>query len=80
MMGHKDTTEELQECCADLKVLGKREFKQLIKWRVGVVKALAAKEKAAKAEVVRSRLYPRPLDPPLFTLAPRKRRRSRCRD
>mmetsp|Transcript_28402 Transcript_28402/g.90520 ORF Transcript_28402/g.90520 Transcript_28402/m.90520 type:complete len:596 (-) Transcript_28402:56-1843(-) len=51
MMGHKDTTEELQECCADLKVLGKREFKQLIKWRVGVVKALAAKEKAAKAEV-----------------------------
>jgi AdoMet-dependent rRNA methyltransferase SPB1 len=27
------TTEEIQECCKDLKVIGKKDFKGLIKWR-----------------------------------------------
>ncbi|KAI1135693.1 AdoMet-dependent rRNA methyltransferase spb-1 [Hypoxylon sp. FL0543] len=29
-----DTTEEVRICCADLKVLGRREFKLLLKWRL----------------------------------------------
>ncbi|KAI1214603.1 AdoMet-dependent rRNA methyltransferase spb-1 [Annulohypoxylon truncatum] len=29
-----DTTEEIRICCADLKVLGRREFKLLLKWRL----------------------------------------------
>ncbi|KAI1661164.1 AdoMet-dependent rRNA methyltransferase spb-1 [Daldinia decipiens] len=29
-----DTTEEIRICCADLKVLGRREFKILLKWRL----------------------------------------------
>ena len=27
-------TEELRQCCEDLKVLGKRDFKALLKWRL----------------------------------------------
>ncbi|OTB18085.1 hypothetical protein K445DRAFT_314898 [Daldinia sp. EC12] len=29
-----ETTEEIRICCADLKVLGRREFKLLLKWRL----------------------------------------------
>jgi AdoMet-dependent rRNA methyltransferase SPB1 len=31
-----ETTEEIRLCCADLKVLGKKEFKLLLKWRLKV--------------------------------------------
>ena len=31
-----DTTEEIRTCCADLKVLGRRDFKLLLKWRLKV--------------------------------------------
>lgn len=31
-----DTTEEVRKCCADLKVLGRRDFKILLKWRLKV--------------------------------------------
>eukprot|EP00456_Euglypha_rotunda_P010754 TRINITY_DN12756_c0_g1_i6.p1 TRINITY_DN12756_c0_g1~~TRINITY_DN12756_c0_g1_i6.p1 ORF type:complete len:323 (-),score=83.56 TRINITY_DN12756_c0_g1_i6:19-891(-) len=30
---HEDTTEEIKQLCADLKVLGKRDFSNLLKWR-----------------------------------------------
>ena len=29
-----ETTQEVRECCADLKVLGRKEFKLLLKWRL----------------------------------------------
>lgn len=31
-----ETTEEIRNCCADLKVLGRKEFKLLLKWRLKV--------------------------------------------
>ncbi|KAI9774775.1 MAG: AdoMet-dependent rRNA methyltransferase spb1 [Geoglossum umbratile] len=29
-----ETTREIQDCCADLKVLGRKEFRSLLKWRL----------------------------------------------
>ncbi|KAF6836310.1 et-dependent rrna methyltransferase spb1 [Colletotrichum plurivorum] len=31
-----ETTDEIRRCCADLKVLGRKEFKMLLKWRLKV--------------------------------------------
>ncbi|KAL4785562.1 Spb1 C-terminal domain-containing protein [Aspergillus varians] len=31
-----ETTEEIQKCCEDLKVLGKKEFRNLLRWRLKV--------------------------------------------
>lgn len=32
----EDTTEEIRTCCEDLRVLGKKEFRNLLKWRLKV--------------------------------------------
>ncbi|PWY95874.1 AdoMet-dependent rRNA methyltransferase spb1 [Aspergillus sclerotioniger CBS 115572] len=32
----EDTTDEIRSCCEDLKVLGKKEFRNLLKWRLKV--------------------------------------------
>ena len=42
------TTEAVLEACADLKVLGKREFRLLLAWRLKVADAWAKEEKARK--------------------------------
>ncbi|CAG8447215.1 11599_t:CDS:10, partial [Scutellospora calospora] len=39
LLNHEFTTEEIKLCCDDLKVLGKREFKNLLKWRNHVKEA-----------------------------------------
>lgn len=46
-----DTTAEIRECCADLKVLGRKEFKLLLKWRLRVreIFGLSLKKSAAAA-------------------------------
>ena len=31
-----ETTQEIRDCCADLKVLGRKEFKKLLRWRLKV--------------------------------------------
>ncbi len=31
-----ETTDEIRQCCADLRVLGRKEFKNLLKWRLQV--------------------------------------------
>ncbi|CAG8608225.1 19166_t:CDS:10 [Cetraspora pellucida] len=33
LLNHESTTEEIKICCDDLKVLGKKEFKNLLRWR-----------------------------------------------
>lgn len=54
-----ETTEEIRTCCADLKVLGRKEFKLLLRWRLKVrerfgfatkATAAAAAEEAEKAQ------------------------------
>lgn len=55
-----ETTDEIRTCCADLKVLGRKEFKLLLKWRLKVreifgfptKKSTAAAAAAAAAEEV----------------------------
>ncbi|PTB62756.1 hypothetical protein BBK36DRAFT_1136409 [Trichoderma citrinoviride] len=47
-----ETTAEIRECCADLKVLGRKEFKLLLKWRLRVRDIFGlSQKKAAAAEV-----------------------------
>ena len=47
-----ETNEEIKNCCDDLKVLGRREFKLLLKWRLKMRKVLGfdAEEKPAAVE------------------------------
>ncbi|KAG7385655.1 AdoMet-dependent rRNA methyltransferase spb1 [Phytophthora pseudosyringae] len=44
---HKDTSDEIMTCLSDLKVLGKGDFKSLLKWRTRMLKY---KEELLKAE------------------------------
>ncbi|KAI5056953.1 hypothetical protein GOP47_0028771 [Adiantum capillus-veneris] len=48
---HPLTTDEVKLLCEDLRVLGKQEFKQLLKWRLNVRKALAEVERVPATEV-----------------------------
>ena len=47
---HPATTAEIKLLCADIKVLGKGDFKHLIKWRLAVLKDLKKLEKASAAK------------------------------
>lgn len=44
---HTLTTEEVKALCEDLRVLGKQDFKHLLKWRLVMRKALSPSEKAS---------------------------------
>ncbi|KAG8368223.1 hypothetical protein BUALT_Bualt15G0022800 [Buddleja alternifolia] len=46
---HTLTTEEVKALCDDLRVLGKQDFKYLLKWRMHIRKALSPSEKATSA-------------------------------
>lgn len=43
IINHESTNEEIKACCADLRVLGRKELLKLLKWRREVRKDLAAK-------------------------------------
>lgn len=48
-----ETTDEIRRCCEDLKVLGRKEFKILLKWRLKVREIFGfPTKKAAQPEVV----------------------------
>ncbi|OWM87239.1 pre-rRNA 2'-O-ribose RNA methyltransferase [Punica granatum] len=44
---HALTTEEVKHLCDDLRVLGKQDFKHLLKWRMNLRKALSPSQKAS---------------------------------
>ncbi|GAB7354170.1 hypothetical protein MBLNU459_g4724t1 [Dothideomycetes sp. NU459] len=44
-----ETTQEVRDCCADLKVLGRKEFKLLLRWRLKVRERFGFSTKAKKA-------------------------------
>ncbi|KAK6240918.1 Ribosomal RNA methyltransferase [Theobroma cacao] len=46
---HSSTTEEIKALCDDLRVLGKQDFKCLLKWRLHLRKALSPSEKATSS-------------------------------
>src|SRR5947207_11149537 len=49
-----ETTEEIRSCCADLKVLGRKEFRTLLRWRLKVRDkfGMLEKTKQQKAKVI----------------------------
>ncbi|KAK5277287.1 AdoMet-dependent rRNA methyltransferase spb1, partial [Cryomyces antarcticus] len=44
-----ETTQEIRDCCADLRVLGRKEFKRLLGWRLKVRDKFGFSAKAKKA-------------------------------
>ncbi|XP_023512222.1 adoMet-dependent rRNA methyltransferase spb1-like [Cucurbita pepo subsp. pepo] len=48
---HDLTTEEVKALCDDLRVLGKQDFKHLLKWRLHIRKALSPNQKATPTSV-----------------------------
>eukprot|EP00250_Pteridium_aquilinum_P005462 c1554_g1_i1 orf=81-2570(+) len=48
---HALTTDEVKLLCEDLRVLGKQEFKQLLKWRLNVRKALSEVESVPASKI-----------------------------
>ncbi|CAI5491378.1 unnamed protein product, partial [Closterium sp. Naga37s-1] len=54
VIDHPLTTPEIHELCQDLRILGKRDFKQLLKWRLKIRKdlpELVRQDKRAEGEV-----------------------------
>ena len=45
-----ETTEEIRHACADLKVLGRKDFKNLLKWRLKVRQIFGFSQKGKKVE------------------------------
>jgi AdoMet-dependent rRNA methyltransferase SPB1 len=43
-----ETTEEIRSCCADLKVLGRKEFRTLLRWRLKVRDKFGMSDKSKK--------------------------------
>jgi AdoMet-dependent rRNA methyltransferase SPB1 len=48
LLDNKATTEEIKACCEDLRLLGRNDFKALLKWRMALVRAHQKALKDAK--------------------------------
>ncbi|KAG0205363.1 AdoMet-dependent rRNA methyltransferase spb1 [Mortierella sp. GBA30] len=57
-----ETTEEVKECCEDLKVLGKKDFKNLLKWRLSIRLEVGLDKKAEPKPVVQETVEVTALD------------------
>ncbi|XP_014213992.1 pre-rRNA processing protein FTSJ3 [Copidosoma floridanum] len=44
ILNHNETTREIKECCKDIKVLGKKDFRLLINWQKSMKKLFGEKE------------------------------------
>jgi len=51
-----ETTEEIRNCCKDLKVLGRKDFKLLLRWRLKVreIFGFSSKKKQAEADAAKA--------------------------
>ncbi|EUC45614.1 hypothetical protein COCMIDRAFT_26260 [Bipolaris oryzae ATCC 44560] len=50
-----ETTKEIRDCCADLKVLGRADFKRLLRWRLKVREIFGFASKKDKAEEAKAK-------------------------
>ncbi|KAG0339207.1 AdoMet-dependent rRNA methyltransferase spb1, partial [Podila horticola] len=57
-----ETTEEIKECCEDLKVLGKKDFKNLLKWRLNIRLEVGLDKKPEPKSLVAETVEVTPLD------------------
>jgi len=57
-----ETTQEIRDCCADLKVLGRKEFKLLLKWRLKVREILGFPSKKTTLEAAEEVAEVEPMD------------------
>lgn len=51
VLKHKESIQEVKALCGDLQVLGRSEFKQLLRWRMKIRKDLEAAEKTRANEL-----------------------------
>ncbi|KAE8224243.1 hypothetical protein CF319_g2828 [Tilletia indica] len=51
VLEHEDTTEDIRINCSDLRVLGKKDFRRLLKWRLALRLDLGLEKKADVVEV-----------------------------
>ena len=64
-----ETTEEIRKCCADLRVLGRKEFRNLLKWRLKVRELFGfATKKSAKVAAEEEVAEVEPMDEELRIL------------
>ena len=59
---HPLTTDEIKECCKDIKVLGRKDLKALLQWRKAIQKDLDEKAEKKKAEENESVEQPIPME------------------
>ncbi|KAH8801573.1 AdoMet-dependent rRNA methyltransferase-like protein spb1 [Xylogone sp. PMI_703] len=58
-----ETTEEIRNCCADLKVLGRKEFRMLLRWRLKVREKFGfASKKTVKEDTAEDLVEIEPMD------------------
>ncbi|KAK4219436.1 AdoMet-dependent rRNA methyltransferase spb1 [Rhypophila decipiens] len=57
-----ETTDEIRNCCADLKVLGRKEFKLLLKWRMKVREIFGFPTKKSAAALAEEVAEVEPMD------------------
>jgi hypothetical protein len=62
LLKHPLTTDEIKNCCEDLKVLGKKDFKTLLKYRAAIREDLGLDVKVDDKEELTERAEVEPLD------------------
>jgi AdoMet-dependent rRNA methyltransferase SPB1 len=62
LLKHPLTTDEIKNCCEDLKVLGKKDFKTLLKYRAAIREDLGLDNKVDEKEELTERAEVEPLD------------------